>query len=63
MKINAKIKETYLHDPESCPKCKSTDIEGDSAEFSFNQAWRDVTCNNCGEFWRELFTLTDIEEI
>ena len=60
---NPKFVKKYVENPDNCPYCGSSNIIGDMFEASYNQAWRPVTCNNCGQEWREIFTITDIEEI
>jgi len=60
--ITKKEKEDYLKNPNQCPKCKSTNISSDDFESDTSIAWRDVSCNDCTAYWKELFNLTDIME-
>jgi len=63
MKITKKIKEKYFNDIERCPFCGSSKLTGDGFDAGDNQVWREIDCDDCNESWREIFTLTDIEEI
>ena len=47
----------------ACPKCKARDIEGGMLEVDNNQAWQSLTCNECGFNYRDVYTLTNVEEI
>jgi len=52
------LMEKYMKDPESCPFCGSDNMTGGHAEFSFNQAYRDIKCCNCEKVWTEEFKMT-----
>ena len=58
-RLTEKDKKEYLNNPWHCPFCNSEDISaGDGGE-----GYREVTCNECGKMWNEIFEITDIEEI
>lgn len=46
----------------NCPKCKSENITGGHIQADADYAWRVVDCENCTASWREVFTLTNIED-
>jgi formate dehydrogenase maturation protein FdhE len=58
-------KQNYLKNPDQCPFCGTEAITsiGNDFEFAYNQGWQTITCNDCHHMWREIFTLTDVEEI
>ena len=45
----------------SCPHCSSGDITGGYIEADNHIAWRNVECEECGENWREEFTMTNVD--
>ena len=47
---------------EHCPFCGDFRIEGDSVYVDIGTAWQDITCTECRKSWRDLYTLTGIEE-
>jgi len=56
--------EKYLQGGGShCPYCGSADITAGSQESEGNTSWFDVTCEVCSKSWRDVYTLTSIEEI
>ena len=55
-------KKEYLQNPNKCPYCGSNDISSGHLEADYNMAWSTVICDSCGKEWRDLYTLTDIEE-
>lgn len=46
-----------------CPYCGGNDIEGGTIEAESISAWSLITCNCCGREWRDVFSLTEIEEV
>ena len=44
-----------------CPYCGDFRTEGDSMDFDGQHAYQDITCTECGESWRDVYTLTCIE--
>mgnify|MGYP001431037784 CR=1 FL=1 len=43
-----------------CPYCRSPDMEGGSGDTDDNWHAADVTCNNCGATWQDIYTLNRI---
>tara|TARA_Y100000034_G_scaffold127663_1_gene180914 strand:- start:1019 stop:1420 length:402 start_codon:yes stop_codon:yes gene_type:complete len=48
-----------------CPKseCKSKDIHGGHIEMDGSTAWAVVRCDTCGYKWKDVFTLSGVEDI
>lgn len=60
MKFN---KEKYLeHNGLICPYCDSKEITATSSDFDDDYCWRNVACDDCGETWQDIYTLTDVNE-
>ena len=56
------IQEYIESEHGGCPNCgKNVDVTGGSFEVSDNQAWQEVTCNECGCKFNDVYTLTDVE--
>jgi len=59
-------KQAYLKSEGSkCPFCKSENIWGGithSAKY-YDGYEQEVQCNECGKAWKDIYTLTDVEEI
>ena len=55
----------YLdHHGSKCPYCRGNDIEGvGSWNIDGEQAWQEIRCNVCECIWRDIYTLTGVEEI
>lgn len=51
----------YLKHPNLCPFCGGADISVSSTQGE-EVIYREVDCENCGEDWLEVFTLTTIEK-
>jgi transposase-like protein len=62
MKLTAKQKNKYVACPNHCPYCGSNDIEANAPEVDGPHAWADVTCNDCGKEWQDVYTLTHVDE-
>ena len=60
--LTAEQKEAYLKDSGKCPRCKSTDITGDSIEVDGDSAWQNVSCSECNETWTDVYTLSYIDD-
>ncbi len=43
---------------DQCPHCNSKEIQGGCIYFDTGSAWQEVTCNDCGKEWQDLYTLT-----
>jgi len=56
-------KNRYIKsDPFFCPFCEGRAIEHSSKfESEFDQAYREIKCNDCGKIWVEIYHLFDIE--
>jgi len=60
--LTAEQKQKYMESRGSiCPFCGSTDISGGSVNIEAAQAWQNVSCNDCGETWRDVYTLAFVE--
>jgi hypothetical protein len=46
-----------------CPYCGGDDLNTGNIQTDSGSAWQDVDCENCGSEWRDLYTLTEVEEI
>ena len=53
----------YLENSDRCPVCKSEDITGQGVNTDIGIAWQDVSCNECCEQWKDVYTLTGIEDV
>lgn len=63
-------KEKYLKDPTRCPFCDGDDLAlvddrfyGDGDFGDPKRIYTFMSCENCGKYWRDIYLLTDIEEI
>lgn len=62
--INPNTKAKYLAFPQNCPHCDCENLAAETGlEFDLRQCWRTVRCIDCGQRWRETYSLADIEEI
>ena len=59
------LKEKYLRsDGMLCPYCESNNLDGEEEDDEhITTITRIVSCINCGKHWRDVYTLTDIEEL
>jgi len=47
-----------------CPFCESTNINAfDEYDGECDGAWRSIECHDCGNAWRDLYTLSGFEQI
>ena len=46
-----------------CPKCGSIDINADTFEVEYFEAWRRVECQECWYQWDEIFQFRYNEEV
>lgn len=60
MKITNKTIASYLKNPHFCPKCKGSKIS--AMNFDPEILSQDVSCEDCGFVWREVFAMVSIEE-
>jgi len=61
--LTAKRKRSYLRRGGNCPYCGSYAITGDSVDIEGAGASQEVSCQECGRSWRDVYTLTNVEEI
>ena len=63
--MTKKQKKFYLdHCGNLCPYCESGNVNGDGfVETDSGCAWQKVDCLDCGKSWRDLYTLTGVEEV
>lgn len=45
-----------------CPYCGSYEVSSGHFEVDGASAWQPVHCDNCEKDWRDVYTLTEIEE-
>ncbi len=56
-------KQTYIENGGlQCPHCESTDINAVSDD-NYDDSTNLIECNDCQEQWREIYTLTGIEDV
>lgn len=46
-----------------CPCCGSDDLNGGSFQSDSGSAWQEVTCDNCGAEWQEVYTAAFSEKL
>ena len=46
-----------------CPYCGSDAITGGSVDIEGKGASQEVSCQECGKCWRDVYTLANVEEI
>lgn len=54
------VRKYIQSDGVSCPYCGSSDIAGGSIETDENRAYQKITCNACGAYWSDGYTLDSI---
>jgi transcription elongation factor Elf1 len=60
--MSSEQKKKYLENPNNCPFCGDNNIVADHFDMESRKAWREVNCLGCNKMWREVFTMTDVEE-
>jgi transcription elongation factor Elf1 len=55
-----KLKNKYLKKSHCCIICDSDNIEGGSVDVDAGGATQEITCNNCGAYWHDLYVLDDV---
>lgn len=55
--------EKYRANPCHCPHCGSEDVEGGEVNVDAGGAWQEVTCNECGATWNDVYKLTGFSEL
>jgi len=60
-------KKEYIEHPNSCPFCGSFKLDAGPFEIDEydddNKVTTKTTCTDCGETWRDVYKLVDIEEV
>ena len=59
--MDTEQKADYLNNPNECPYCGSTDLEGDSFDSDDNTVSQEITCNRCYKDWTDVYHLVDVE--
>lgn len=55
--------EEYLKDSDQCPFCRSRNICGTSSlGAEAGEAWQNISCNDCGKQWQDIYKMTGYEE-
>jgi len=60
--LSDKQQSDYVKNPHSCPHCGSTNLETTGRDSDFNQVWLNIACVTCEKTWKDIYTLTSIEE-
>lgn len=64
MGLTRVMKKKYMDKAgNGCPYCGSDDLNGSRFNSDSMCAWQDITCQSCNKEWRDVYTLTDIEEV
>lgn len=61
-KLKLKIKK-YLKESHRCLNCRSENIEGAFVNVDAGGAAQDISCNDCGATWTDMYQLTDVANI
>ena len=56
-------KAAYLKNSHLCPHCGSNDISGGFIEVDGDSAWQEVSCSTCEKEWRDVYKLTEVEDV
>jgi len=49
--------EQYLKKAATCPFCGSDNISGEEISIEGNEAWQEVSCNDCESSWQDIYEL------
>ena len=60
--LSDKEKADYVNAPNTCPFCGSDDIEGRAMDGDGSFITQDINCNSCNAEWKDVYTLTDIDQ-
>lgn len=55
--------DRYVKRPTFCPHCESEDIKSHNINPESDFAWTVVECQSCQKRWKEIYSLTAIEEL
>lgn len=50
----------YIKDPNHCPFCLASDVEGGGVTFEGVEVLSGVSCLSCSRTWTDIFTLTGL---
>jgi len=57
-------KQKYINNVGTkCPYCGSENLHMGDVNTDGGSAWINTECHDCDKEWREIYTLTDIEEV
>ncbi len=62
-RLTARRKQSYLRHGGRCPFCMSESITGESVDIGGAQASQEVSCQECGRSWCDVYRLVNVEEI
>lgn len=62
-KLTPARRRSYLRRGSCCPYCRSESITGESVDIEGNQAYQEVSCQECCRTWRDIYRLDSVEEI
>jgi len=54
---NMIISEYVLRKGLACPVCRSVDLQGQDVNISEGEATQDVSCDECGATWTDVYIL------
>ena len=46
-----------------CLSCGSDEIEGDSVNIDSNTAAQEISCNECGSTWKDIYELSSVVDV
>lgn len=46
-----------------CPVCGSHEVTGDNIEVDGSQAWQEVSCDQCGATWQDVYQLIGYDNL
>ena len=61
--LTASRKRSYLRHGSTCPYCGSDAITGGSVDIEGAGASQEVSCQECGRSWRDVYRLVNVEEV
>lgn len=62
-KLTKKQIRDYVKSGSCCPRCGSTDVEGEGIEVDGSSCWQPVNCTNCGLMWQDIYRLESIDNV
>jgi len=57
------LKNKYLKCSHRCLNCDSDNIEGGSVDVDAGGATQDISCNDCGSSWTDLYVLDTVVNV